>query len=58
MEQEQLNQYGEFLSKFTKKNGKALGERTIHGILTLAKFLEETKQNQSLETLNLKKMTR
>jgi len=54
MEQNTLNEYGEFLIKFTKKNGKTLGERTIHGILTLAKFIEETKSNQSLEVLNTK----
>ena len=38
----------------TKKNGKKLGERTIHGILTLAKFVESSKSDESLENLALK----
>ena len=54
MDQEKLNQYQEFLYNFTKKNGKKLGERTIHGIITLAKFIDLTTHNQSLEILSNK----
>ncbi len=51
MEDQTLVQFEDFLGKFTKKNGKKLGERTIHGILTLAKFIPETKPNLTLENL-------
>ena len=54
MDQENIEKYAEFLRSFTKKNSKKLGERTIDGIITLSKFIETTKPNQSLE--NLKKL--
>ncbi|MEK6955895.1 MAG: tyrosine-type recombinase/integrase [Nanoarchaeota archaeon] len=57
MNQEELNNFQQFLISFTKKNGKKLGERTIHGILTLAKFVETSKQGESLENLALKHKT-
>src|SRR3989344_267658 len=51
MEQQELLKFEEFLTNFTKKNGKKLGERTIHGITTLAKFIEEANPGESIETL-------
>jgi len=54
LDQEELNNFQQFLISFTKKNGKKLGERTIHGILTLAKFVESSKSDESLENLALK----
>jgi len=51
MEQQELLKFEEFLTNFTKKNGKKLGERTIHGMLTLAKFIEKSNPKESLETL-------
>ena len=41
----------EFLREFKKKSGKSIGERTIHGIITLAKFIEPSKANEPLELL-------
>ena len=57
MNNEELNNFQQFLIPFTKKNGKKLGERTIHGILTLAKFIESSKNDESLESLALKHKT-
>ncbi len=54
MNKEELNNFQQFLISFTKKNGKKLGERTIHGILTLAKFVETSKPDESLENLAIK----
>ena len=51
MNDQSLVEFEDFLNKFTKKNGKKLGERTIHGMLTLAKFIEKSNPKESLETL-------
>src|SRR3989338_8140560 len=51
MEQQELLKFEEFLHNFTKKNGKKLGNRKIHGMLTLAKFIEKSNPKESLETL-------
>lgn len=52
MESEELNNYEVFLRNFCKKNGKKIGERTIHGVLTLAKFIEKTQKNKKIEQLS------
>ncbi|GEM_PF-2776262 len=54
MNEKELTQFKIFLRSFTRRNGKKLGERTINGIITLAKFIEETSQNQSQEVLKKK----
>ncbi len=54
MKQESFVKFKEFLRSFTRRNGKKLGERTINGIITLAKFIEESSQNQSQEVLKKK----
>ncbi len=54
MEREELLKFEEFLRGFTKKNGKKLGERTINGMLTLAKFIEPTNHRESLQSLSKK----
>ncbi len=51
MKKEEISKFEAFLRKFTKKSGKKLGERTIVGILILSKFIELTKENESLESL-------
>ncbi len=51
MDEQELKNYGYFLKNFSKKNGKKLGERTIHGILTLSKFIEQSKTQEKLELL-------
>lgn len=51
MKTENLASFEVFLTNFTKKNGKRIGQRTIHGILTLAKFLEEASLNEELSIL-------
>jgi len=48
---EKIAEFERFLLGFTKKNGKKLGQRTLYGVLTLAKFLEEAIPNESLEVL-------
>src|SRR3989344_6838969 len=54
MEKEEISKFETFLKGFIKKNGKKLGERTVTGILILSKFIETTKENESLESLILK----
>jgi len=51
VDDEVLRSFEIFLNQFTKKNGKKIGERTIHGVLTLAKFLPDSKQNESLDVI-------
>jgi site-specific recombinase XerC len=51
MKQESLLQFENFLKSFIKKNGKNLGERTIKGILTLAKFIDDVPQNPAADSL-------
>ena len=51
MKEDSFAKFENFLKNFTKKNGKKLGERTMHGILTLAKFIEESKESEPLEAL-------
>ena len=51
MDDVELVKYETFLKSVTKKNGKRIGEKTIHGILTLAKYIEPAKNNEKLETL-------
>ncbi len=53
MEKEDLLKFEEFLRKFTKKNSKKIGERTIHGIIVLSKFIEKTQPNEILENLKI-----
>lgn len=54
MNEDEISKFNDFLKAFVKKNGKTLGERTIKGILTLAKFIEITEPNKPLEELKLK----
>ncbi|MBI5797995.1 tyrosine-type recombinase/integrase [Candidatus Woesearchaeota archaeon] len=51
MKPETLQKFEDYLHSFERKNGKKLGERTKYGVLTLAKFLEETPHNASLTAL-------
>lgn len=51
MKRESIDKFEDFLKSFTKKNGKRLSERTIHGLTTLARFIEESTQNESIENL-------
>ena len=41
MEAQKREKFAEFLRGYVKKNGRKLGQRTIFGVLTLAKFLPE-----------------
>ena len=54
MEKEEIVKFEAFLRGFVKKNGKRLGQRTIHGLLTLAKFVESTKEKEALNILKSK----
>lgn len=54
MEQEELVSFEKFLKNFTKKSNKKLGERTIHGLLTLARFIEHSSPSETLEALSQK----
>lgn len=55
MDKQQLNKFEEFLPKVKKrKSGKRLGERTIYGIITLAKFLPEDNGKTAVEELRQK----
>lgn len=54
MKDDDLDKFNEFLKTFVKKNGKGLGERTIKGILILAKFIDIIDSNKSLEELKNK----
>ncbi len=51
MKENTLREFEEFLNTFLKKNGKKLGEKTKHGVLTLAKFIEDTSKGGSLTFL-------
>mgnify|MGYP001567062316 CR=1 FL=1 len=57
MEQEEIITFEKFLTNFTKKSNKKLGERTIHGLLTLAKFIEHSESTETLEALVQKHKT-
>lgn len=57
MEQQELQDFEKFLKNFTKKSNKKLGERTIHGLLTLAKFIEHSEPSETLESLVQKHKT-
>lgn len=57
MEQEALQKFEEFLKNFTKKSNKKLGERTIRGLLILAKFIEPASSTESVEGLAQKYKT-
>ena len=57
MEQEEIITFEKFLTNFTKKSNKKLGERTIHGLLTLAKFIEHYESTETLEALVQKHKT-
>ena len=55
MDLKTLSKFEEFLPKVKKrKSGKRLGERTIHGIITLAKFLPDDNGRTSVEELRQK----
>ena len=54
MKKESIDKFEDFLKSFTKKNGKKLSERTIHGLTTLARFIEETTSNESIGNLKQK----
>lgn len=51
MKPETLQKFEDYLHSFERKNGKKLGERTKYGVLTLAKFLEETKSSATASSL-------
>lgn len=51
MKESSLRAFEEFLHSFIKKNGKKLGEKTKYGVLTLAKFIEETPKGGSITFL-------
>lgn len=57
MKQEELTKFENFLKTFTKKSNKKLGERTINGLLTLAKFIETSKPEEPLEIISQKYKT-
>ena len=54
MKDEELDKFNDFLKTFIKKSGKPLGERTIKGLLTLAKFIEVIDKNQTIDQLKSK----
>ena len=51
LDKEEISKFEKFLRMFTKKNGKKLGEKTVHNILTLSKFIEITKEKETIENL-------
>ncbi len=51
MKESSLREFEEYLHSFEKKNGKKLGEKTMYGITTLVKFIEETPKGGSLSFL-------
>src|SRR3989338_2336933 len=51
MKESSLREFEEFLHSFVKKNGRKLGEKTKYGVLTLAKFIEDTPKGGSLAFL-------
>lgn len=52
MDDTELANFANFLKTITKKNGKKIGEKTIHGVLVLAKFCESSKNGEKLENLS------
>ncbi len=48
MNEQNLQVFEKYAKTFVRNNGRGLGDRTLKGILTLAKFLEDTKEKQSL----------
>lgn len=53
MERQTLEKFAIFLQNYKKKNRKKLGERTINGILTMAKFIPETQEGAKIEELEI-----
>lgn len=53
MKKEALLELERYLQGFVKKNGKPLGERTISGVLTLAKYISDTSPGGSIEYLKV-----
>ncbi|MDP3728286.1 MAG: tyrosine-type recombinase/integrase [bacterium] len=51
MKESSLREFEEYLHAFEKKNGKRLGDKTIYGVVTLAKFLQDTPKGGSLSFL-------
>ncbi|MSR86255.1 hypothetical protein EXS74_02575 [Candidatus Woesearchaeota archaeon] len=51
MKESTLREFEEFLHSFVKKNGRKLGEKTKYGVITLAKFIEDTPKGGSLAFL-------
>ena len=54
MEKDTISKFETFLKVFTKKSGRKLGEKTIHNVLVLSKFIEDTKENETIENLIIK----
>lgn len=46
-----IQDFEKYAKSFIRKNGRGLGDRTLKGILTLAKFIEDTKENLSFAEL-------
>ncbi len=51
MKRESIDKFDNFLKNFTKRSGKKLGDRTIHGVLTLARYIEEAAPGESIHIL-------
>lgn len=51
MDDTELTKFANVLNTITKKNGKKIGEKTIHGVLVLAKYCEPSKIGEKLEVL-------
>lgn len=51
MNDEQKLAFGNFLSKFTKKSGKNLGQRTVKTVIVLSKYFPELQPNEPIETV-------
>jgi site-specific recombinase XerD len=54
LENDEKLKFEQFLFNFTRKNNKKLGQRTIQGLLTMAKYLAKTKKNKPLSFLQKK----
>ena len=53
MKKEMLLEFEQYLHNLTKKNGKPLGEKTISGVMTLAKYIQDTSPGGSIEYLKV-----
>ena len=51
MKESTLREFEEYLHTFVKKNGRKLGEKTKYGVITLAKFIQDTPKGGSLAFL-------